>query len=652
VSADPLGQGSAPVSTTGASAQPEPAASHREPTGRYLAGLTLGALGIVYGDIGTSPLYALKECFHGHHLQPTPANVLGVLSLIFWALILVISVKYLVFVLRADNRGEGGILSLMALALRKARVSGDQRKRAALVALGLFGAALLYGDGVITPAISVLSAVEGLEVATPIFTPYILPLTLAIITTLFLAQRRGTAGIGKVFGPITILWFLVLAALGLREIVSAPFVLASVNPAHGFSFFLRNGTLGFLVLGSVFLVVTGGEALYADMGHFGRRPIRLAWFWLVLPALLLNYFGQGALLLRDPSAVSNPFYRSAPEWALYPLVALAAAATVIASQAVISGAFSLTRQAMQLGYIPRVEIVHTSDKEIGQIYVPVVNWLMMFAVWALVLGFKSSSNIAAAYGIAVTSTMVITTLLFFVVAREQWLWTRWVAGGFAAVSLVMDLGFFGANVLKIADGGWFPVTLAAVIFIAMATWKRGRAILAERMRRASLPLEDFLASAGESRMLRVPGAAVFMTSNPEGVPPALLHNLKHNKALHQRVVLLTIGNQDVPYVPPAERVTVAPLDHGFYRLIARYGYMEDPSVPDLLKQARSQGLELRMMDTTFFLGRETIIPSKHPGMALWREHLFAWMSKNARPATSFFKLPPNRVVELGAQIEI
>ncbi|HEV2844700.1 MAG TPA: KUP/HAK/KT family potassium transporter, partial [Thermoanaerobaculia bacterium] len=505
---------------------------------RYLLGLSLGALGIVYGDIGTSPLYALRECFHGPHaVPPSHDNVLGVLSLVFWSLVIIISIKYLVFVMRADNRGEGGILALMALVpprYREAR-SGQW----VLVAMGLFGAALLYGDGMITPAISVLSAVEGLEVATPFFNPYIVPITLVILLVLFAIQRRGTAGIGALFGPVMILWFATLAVLGAFWIVRVPAVLAAVNPGHAVRFFAQNGWQGFLVLGSVFLVVTGGEALYADMGHFGRRPIRLAWFTLVLPALLLNYFGQGALLLTHPDAAENPFYelarRLAPDWILYPMVILATAATVIASQAVISGAFSLTRQAVQLGYIPRMEIIHTSGREIGQIYIPSINWLLMLSTFGLVLGFQKSTNLAAAYGVAVTATMVITTLLACMVALRLWNWKPALVLPVTAVFLLLDSSFFGANIIKLADGGWFPLLVGLVIYTLMATWKKGRQILAERLADGALPFEQFVASVGPEGPRRVSGTAVFMARDPRGTPTALLHNLKHNKVLHARV---------------------------------------------------------------------------------------------------------------------
>ncbi|WP_224240152.1 potassium transporter Kup [Hyalangium gracile] len=633
---------------------PAPSAEGPSPYKRT-ALLALGAVGVVYGDIGTSPLYALRECFTGPHgIHPSHENVLGVLSLIFWALIITVSVKYLVFVLRADNRGEGGVLALMALVGQRARGSRPaSRTRPLLMIMGIFGASLLYGDGIITPAISVLSAVEGLSVATPIFEPYILPIVLLILLGLFLVQRHGTGGIGSVFGPFMCVWFVALAVLGVKELVHNPSVLWALSPVEGVSFFMRNGLHGFLVLGGVFLVVTGGESLYTDMGHFGRGPIRLAWFALVLPSLMLNYLGQGALLLRAPEAARNPFFLLAPSWALYPMVVLAAGAASIASQAVISGAFSNTRQAMQLGYCPRMEVVHTSAEEKGQIYLPGLNLLLLLGVVLLVLGFRNSSALAGAYGIAVSTAMLMTTMMAYVVARERWNVRRAVAIPVLSLFLGVELAFFSANAVKIPEGGWFPLVLAVSIFTLMTTWKRGREILAAKLRAASMDLKDLLESfKGEHAPVRVPGTAVFMTGNPEGSPPALLHNLKHNKVLHEQVVLLTILSEDVPHVAPEERVEVQPLELGFVRLIARYGFMENPSIPDILKRGREQGLQFQLMSTSFFLGRETLIPSKKPGMAMWRESLFAWMSRNARSATAFFRIPPNRVVELGTQVEL
>ncbi|WP_370452472.1 potassium transporter Kup [Corallococcus sp. CA054B] len=646
------GPGSAKAGAVNTPPESPAAPSEGPESPKRIAMLALSALGIVYGDIGTSPLYALRECFSGvHGVTPTPANVLGVLSLIVWSLIIVVSVKYIIFVMRADNRGEGGILALMALAMHRPR-GQSHRARPVLITLGLFGAALIYGDGVITPAISVLSAVEGLSVATPVFQPYVIPISLVILLLLFMVQRKGTAGIGSVFGPLMTVWFLVLAVLGVKELLHNPAVLWSLSPVHGVQFFMDNGWHGFLVLGAVILVVTGGEALYADMGHFGAKPIRRAWFLLVLPSLVLNYLGQGALLLRHAEAARNPFFLLAPDWALYPLVALSTAAAVIASQALISGSFSTTRQAMQLGYCPRMEVVHTSAEEMGQIYLPGINAALLVGVIALVLGFGSSSRLAAAYGIAVTTTMGITTMLAYVVARERWGVRRAVALPVASLFMLVDLSFFGANVAKIPDGGWFPLLLAVCIFTLMTTWKRGRDILAGKLRAASLGLKDLLGSFGDHPPLRVPGTAIFMTGNPEGTPPALLHNLKHNKILHEQVVLLTIIPEEIPHVVAQERVEVEPMEQGFVRVVARYGFMENPSIPDILKRCREKGLQFQLMGTSFFLGRETLIPTKKPGMAVWREALFTWMSRNARSATAYFRIPPNRVVELGSQVEL
>jgi KUP system potassium uptake protein len=630
--------------------------SSAPPRGRYLAVLSLAALGIVYGDIGTSPLYAIRECFHGDYRVPlSPGNVLGVLSLIFWALTIVISIKYLIFILRADNRGEGGILALMSLIHPEhgpGRPAGA-RWRWTLVALGLFGAALLYGDGMITPAISVLSAVEGLKVATPVFEPYVIPITIVILITLFALQRRGTAGVGVIFGPVTLVWFLSLAALGIWQLVQNPTVLVAINPWHAVKFFLTNHREGFLVLGAVVLVVTGGEALYADMGHFGTRPIRLTWFALVLPSLLINYFGQGALLLSHPGATDNPFYRLAPQWALYPLVVLATAATVIASQAIISGAFSLTRQAIQLGFSPRMEIRHTSAREIGQIYIPEINWILMAATIGLVLGFRSSSHLAAAYGVAVTTTMVITTIIFYVVTRELWGWKRWLSLSLCIAFLVVDLAFFGSSLIKIEHGGWFPLLVALAIYTLMSTWRRGRKILAARLHDRTLPVAQFLQDEALDELPRVPGTAVFMTGNPYGsIPPALLHNIRHNRILHERVVLLTVVTEEVPRVDPADRLEVEGLGQGFFRLVAHYGFMESPHVPNLLSGVEAPGFDVDPRRASYFLGREKLIPTAKPGMALWREKVFALMSRNAQGATAYYHLPSNQVVELGAQVEI
>jgi KUP system potassium uptake protein len=626
-----------------------------EPSSRgRMAALTLAALGVVYGDIGTSPLYALKECFNPEHgVPPAHANVYGILSLIIWSLILVVSIKYLVFVLRADNKGEGGILALMALAFpdRKHR---EPAGRAAVVMtlLGLFGAALLYGDGMITPAITVLGAVEGLEVATTRFTPWVVPISVAIITALFCVQQAGTGLIGKVFGPVMVVWFVVIALLGIGGILQHPAVLTAISPHHAVAFFTEHRGHALVVLGSVFLVVTGGEALYADMGHFGRSPIRRAWFALVLPALLLNYFGQGAKLIEAPEAAANPFFKLSPGWFLLPLVGLATAAAVIASQALISGAYSLTMQAVQLGYLPRLAIEHTSERERGQIYIPQINWALMAACVALVLGFRKSSNLAAAYGMAVTLTMLITTILFHYAARRLWGWARWQSLSVCGVALFVETAFFGANALKIAHGGWFPLVVGAVLFTLMTTWRKGRTLLWDRMRQAALPVDQFLASVGRREIPRVKGTAIYLAGNPDGVPIALLHNLKHNKVLHERTLFLTILVDESPRVDDDDRMSVEELEEGFWRVRARYGFMEEPNVPNILRRCGELGLNCREHETSFFVSRETIIPSKKSGMAIWRERLFALMSRNAHPATAFFRLPPNRVVELGMQVEI
>jgi KUP system potassium uptake protein len=629
------------------SEHPEPAAA---PSPRTLA-LVLATLGVVYGDIGTSPLYAVRECFAGPHgYPPTPENVLSVLSLVFWALVVVVSVKYLLFVMRADNHGEGGILALMALVAG----SGRSRKvnRRVLVMLGLFGAALLYGDGMITPAISVLSAVEGLQVATPVFQPYVIPITIGILIGLFAVQRRGTAAVGAVFGPVTLVWFVTIALLGLAAIARQPAVLAALAPSHAIGFFERHAVAGAQVLGAVFLVVTGGEALYADMGHFGARPIRLTWFSLVLPALVCNYFGQGALLLADPAAIDNPFYRMVPGWALYPLVALATAATVIASQAVISGTFSLTRQAVQLGYCPRVKILHTSTEEIGQIYVPLVNWILMVATIGLVIGFRTSSSLAAAYGVAVSTTMVITTILAYVVARELWKWPIAVALALSSAFIVVDLAFFGANLLKIAHGGWFPLLVAAGVYALLSTWKRGRQIVADRLHASTMPLDKFLEHVQEVKPARVAGTGVFMSASADCVPVTLVHHLTFNRALHDRLVLLTIDVEERPHVPRGERVTIEPLQGGLTRLVGHYGFMDMPNVLEIVGRAEAKGLKVDVTDATFYLGREIVVVSPRPGMARWREHLFVLMLRNARRAVDFFRIPSDRVVELGVKVEL
>ncbi len=618
------------------------------PRGRALAALSFGALGVVYGDIGTSPLYALKEAFGGHFgLAPNPADVLGILSLVFWALTLVISVKYVGFILRADNHGEGGILALMALVAPQAR----QRRLGVAAGAGLFGAALLYGDGLITPAISVLGAMEGLELAAPGITPLVPWLASAVLVALFWVQKRGTARVGRLFGPIVAIWFLSIAALGIRGILVHPGVLGAVWPGHAVRFFATHGMTGFLVLGAVVLVVTGGEALYADMGHFGRRPIRLAWFAAVLPALLLNYFGQGAWLLEYPDAVRNPFFALAPRWGLYPLIGVGTLAAIVASQALISGAYSLTRQAIQLGLCPRLTVVHTSETQYGQIYMPEVNRALAVGCIALVLGFGSSTALAGAYGIAVTLTMVITTVLFERVLRERWGWPLVPSLALAAVFLVIDFAFFAANVPKIPEGGWFPLVIALAVFTLMATWRRGRALLAEIMRRNTLPVDLFLDDIGRTPPTRVPGTAVFMTSDPEGVPAVLLHHLKHNKVLHERVLLMSVMTEVVPRVPEEGRETLRDLGHGLHQVVARYGFMETPDVPALLRSLADHGLEVKLAETSFYLGRETLIITPRKTMSGWRKRIFAILTRNARSATAFFGLPPGRVVELGAQIQ-
>ena len=629
------------------------------PTGRALGLLALGALGVVYGDIGTSPLYALKECFTGHHsVPPTPANVLGVLSLVFWAMTFVVSFKYLGFVMRADNRGEGGILALLALVGQRDPGRGARR---ALILLGLFGAALLYGDGIITPAISVLGAVEGIRVATPALERFVVPLSVVILTLLFAFQKRGTATVGAVFGPVMLVWFLCIAALGVRGILYEPAVLRAALPTYAFEFFREDGFRGFLILASVVLVITGGEALYADMGHFGRRPIRLAWFVVAMPALMLNYFGQAALILHDPSAAVNPFYHLVPAWGLYPMIVIATLAAIVASQALISGAFSLTRQAVQLGYAPRVTIRHTSHTEIGQIFLPPVNaWLGVGCI-ALVLGFRSSSNLASAYGVAVTGTMVITAILFHRVARERFGWSRWQTWPLTLLFLAVDIPFFAANLVKVEEGGWFPLVVAGIVFALMTTWKKGREILSALMRENSLPMNLFLEDIGRRRPQRVPGCAVFLTSDPTGAPPVLLHHLKHNKVLHEKVVLVSVVTEEIPQVPEVDRVQLRDLGHGFWQVLAHYGFMETPNVPDLLRSLEARGardamglggLIVKPMETTFYLGRETLLPHGPGPLARWRQVLFILMARNALPATQFFGLPPNRVVEMGAQIQL
>ncbi|MDD5250015.1 MAG: potassium transporter Kup [Rhodocyclaceae bacterium] len=620
--------------------------SGRKPLGT----LTLAALGVVYGDIGTSPLYTIKEVFaNEHHPVPiTPENVLGILSLIVWSLIIVVTIKYVIFIMRADNKGEGGLMALMALALRP--LTDGSRAQRTILMLGIFGTALFYGDGVITPAISVLSAVEGLEVATPALKAYVVPLTLLVLIGLFSFQRKGTGGIGALFGPVMLLWFATLAVLGIANIAAEPAVIAALNPLHAEAFLAANPTLGFFALGAVFLAVTGAETLYADMGHFGRHPVQLAWLVLVLPALVLNYFGQGALLLAHPAAIENPFYRLIPAWGLYPLVGLATVATVIASQAVISGAFSMTQQAIQLGYLPRMEVQHTSESEIGQIYLPAINWMLLASVIGLVLGFKSSTNLAAAYGIAVSGMMIITTLLAYIVARKLWHWPLAASIALTAAFLTVDVGFLSANVIKIEDGGWFPLVFGLMVLTVMMTWRRGRTLVGERVRSDALPLDPFVADIAANKITRVPGTAVFMTQDMKNVPFALLHSLKHYKVLHMRIVFLTVTVMDIPHVADTNRVAVEKLPGEFYRVKVFYGFMDQPDLPAALEWCAESGLDFDMMETTFFLGRETVIPGFGGEMAYWRSLLFIALFRNAGSATAFFKIPSNRVVELGSQV--
>ena len=637
-----------------AAAAPGPSPSHEH--GHHAQGapikLAIAALGVVYGDIGTSPLYSLRECFlqpHGVHV--THDNVLGVLSLFLWSLTLVVVVKYLTFVLRADNNGEGGILALLALLKpgKPNQVVGSRIKVLAL--FGLFGAALLYGDGVITPAISVLSAVEGLSVATHALDPVVVPVTAAILIGLFMMQKSGTATVGRIFGPATLLWFATLVTTGLPWILRRPEVLYAADPRYAIQFFAHNGKHGFLVLGSVVLCITGGEALYADMGHFGRRPIKLAWYTIVFPALIVSYLGQGALYLEKGGEVDNPFYELVSGWVRYPVVAIATVATVVASQALISGAYSLTRQAIQLGYWPRMTVVHTSGSAEGQIYMPDVNQALMVACLALVFGFRTSSALAAAYGIAVTGTMAITTILFYAVVRARKMLHPALAAVLLVVFLAIDLAFFTANATKIADGGWFPIAVAAGMFILMTTWKRGREALGKFMADATLPLDVFLADLHTNPIHRISGTGVFMTSNPNGVPPVLLHHVKHNRVLHEHVVLLSVQTKTVPEVPAAERVTVTKLSEGFFQVQAVYGFMESPNVPELLKRTGGQ-FPIGEHELTYYLGRETLLTTGSSTLATWRKRIFSLMSRNAQPATAFFNIPPNRVVELGTQVQL
>ena len=614
-----------------------------------LMALCVGAVGVVYGDIGTSPLYAFRQAFGEHGVPVRPENVYGVLSLIFWSLVLVVSVKYATFILRADNKGEGGIMALMALAQRGVE---SRRTRWVLMVIGLFGAALFFGDGVVTPAISVLSAVEGIEVVAPAAHPWIVPLTVAILLGLFSIQKHGTSRVGRLFAPVTIVWFLTLGVLGLLGILREPEVLFALSPHHAVMFFVHNGKFAVFAMGAVVLAITGAEALYTDMGHFGRKPIRLVWFFLVSPCLVLNYFGQGALVLDEPSAAANPFYLLVPKALLIPMIVLATMATVVASQAVISGAFSMTRQAMQLGYLPRMRVQHTSRETIGQIFLPWVNRILLVLTIAAVLGFRSSQNLVAAYGLAVVGTMLMNTLLVVVVARRIWRWNLFRVAVAGTLFLGIDLVLLLAVADKIEYGGWFPLALGLIVFTLMTTWRRGRELVMREIRRGGLALEPFITSILAHPPLRVPGTAVFMTANENGVPNAMLHNLKHNKVLHERNVILTVEIVETPLAEVDERVAVSPLGDGFFTVLIRFGFAEDPNVPAVLAGIGACGLPFDMMDTTFFLSRESIVAVDRPGMALWRDKLFAFMQRNAIPATAFFQIPGNRLIELGTQVEI
>ncbi len=615
------------------------------------AALALAALGVVYGDIGTSPLYAVKEVFNPSHGIPfSPENILGGLSAIFWSLMIIVSMKYVILIMRADNKGEGGIMALLALAASSVKERAAWSARLALI--GVFGAALFYGDGVITPAISVLSAIEGLEVAAPVLQPYVVPLTVIVLIALFAFQRKGTSAVGTLFGPIMILWFATLALIGILNIAHAPAILRALNPMHAFGFLTRHGFASFIVLGAVFLAVTGAEALYADMGHFGKRAIRLAWFACVLPGLTLNYFGQGALLIGAPEAIGNPFYLMFPDWALYPMVALSTAATIIASQAVISGTYSMTKQAVQLGFLPRMNIIQTSDREIGQIYIPSINWLLLAAIIAAVVGFGSSTNLASAYGLAVSGTMLITTLLTFFVVRYGWHYNILVCIFATGFFLAIDVAFFSANMLKLIEGGWFPLVMGAGVFTIMTTWRRGREILFEHLRSSSIPLEPFLKNLFQDRWQRVPGTAVFLIRDPNAVPHALLHNLAHNKVIHERIIFLTVIIKDIPSVPASECVAIEPLGDHCYRIQLFFGFKDRSDIPQALELCKAYGLEFNMLATSFFISRETVIPTLGSGMAMWRERLFATMYRNAGSIVEYFNIPTNRVIELGTQVEI
>ncbi|MES3000459.1 MAG: potassium transporter Kup [Pseudomonadota bacterium] len=615
-----------------------------------LAALTLGAIGVVYGDIGTSVLYAVKEVFGSGHVPFTTANIYGVLSIFFWTLTVIVSIKYVVLVLRADNNGEGGLIAMLALASQAVKDKPQLRKW--LLGIGIFGTSLFYGDGVITPAISVLSAVEGLEVVSHQFKDWVIPLTLAVLLCLFAVQKRGTSGIGRFFGPVTLLWFTAIAALGISHIVKHPEILQALSPHHALRFMWHNPGTTFIILGAVVLCVTGAEALYADLGHFGKRPIRLAWFGVAMPALTLNYFGQGALLLARPEAVKNPFYMMAPDWALVPLVILATAATVIASQALITGAFSVTKQAIQLGYLPRLNIQHTSVRETGQIYIPIVNWGLFVAIVLAVVMFRSSSALAAAYGIAVTLDMLITTILTFFVIRYGWNYPLALCIAATGWFFVVDITFFTSNMLKLFHGGWFPLAIGGAVFTLMMTWKQGRAILNEKLKADAIDLKSFLEAVFVSPPTRVEGTAVFLTAETGAVPNAMLHNLKHNKVLHEHNLFVTVRNHEVPWIGMNKRVEIESLGHDCWQVILHYGFKNDPDVPRALEQIRGRGCEIEQMKTSYFLSRDTVIPTIGSGMAPWREKLFAQMHHNASAAADFLNLPNNSVVELGSKIEI
>ena len=629
----------------------QPTTSNAHEPSASLLSLMLGAIGVVYGDLGTSPLYTMKEIFNGNHaVQATPENVLGILSLIFWSIILVISIKYVLFVMRASNRGEGGIMALMALALRH---RNQQRQRNIIITLGLFGTALFYGDGIITPAISVLSAVEGLQIAAPALQAYVLPVTIMVLIALFMFQSYGTNKVGLLFGPIMLVWFITLGLLGGMSVWQNPHVLQALNPTYGVLFFLAHGWHAFIALGAVVLALTGAEALYADMGHFGKRPIQLAWFSIILPVLTLNYFGQGALILREPASIQNPFYLLAPEWAMYPMIGLATAASVIASQAVISGAFSITSQAMQLDYIPLMQRIHTSTQTRGQIYVPAMNHMLFVLVICTVLGFGSSVNLAAAYGLAVTGTMMITTLLAMIVALDSWRWSPLWTGLLVTLFLIVDSAFLGANLLKIPQGGWFPLVVGAILFFMMFTWRRGRKILADYLQKGSISLTEFIANLTSFPPLaRVHGTAVYMTARYLSIPHALQVNFEHNQVLHERIVLLTISTADIPTIPDQERIDIDQMNQGFYRITAHYGFMETPNVPQILSLCKLKNLDINPQSASFFIGRETLIPSNKPDLNPLQEKIFLLMFRNASSPIQYFKVPPERVVELGMQFEI